>query len=373
MPTARRIERENNLSLSELVESVAKLRVSVLPDFFLDRIISVQSLTTLWKQANAKAAAGGGNLRGYSQTEVRGGNATNLAYALASLSARTRLFCIGDEFVLAATMNHPPSLQVRVIKGRPGFTAALEVPFKGRTANIMVSDVGDLVDFDGHELTSSDISALKRSDCIALVNWSANEKGNQLAKRVFSLKGRKARLNFLDPADLSGAEERIKPLKKILDTGLIDVISLNENEARILAKVLGVGITPRRYRPRDILKASASLHDALGVTVDIHTPAGSASTCDGQHAWAVSPGFVRGFVTGAGDLWDAGDVIGHLLRFTTDERLRFANACAYIYLSSGRFRPPNLSDVTRFLKAAAKDHSFVYRSGLRRVTTRGPF
>jgi len=349
MPTPLRIERENNLRLSDLAPRVQKLRVSVLPDFFLDRIISVPSLTALFKEAKAKAAAGGGNLRGYSQTEVHGGNATNLAFALATLSARTRLYCIGDVLTHAATSKRPASLHVRILPGRPGFTVALEFPFKAKMVNVMVSDVGDLAYFNGSKLDRAAVSELRESDCIALVNWSANRGGNRLARRVFSARGRKARLNFLDPADLSGAEDRINALKKIVDAGLLDVISLNENEARILTRVLCVRKLPTAYGPRDVLRASTELHDALQVTVDIHTPIGGASTHDGYQAWGRSPGFVRGFVTGAGDVWDAGDIIGHLMHFAISDRLQFANACAYLYVSSGRARTPRLEEVTAFL------------------------
>jgi ribokinase len=349
MPTQRRIARENNLRLSDLAPKVRKLRVSVLPDFFLDRIISVPSLTGLFLEAKVKATAGGGNLRGYSQTEIRGGNATNLAFALAALSARTQLFCVGDALARAATSNRPANLRMRILPGRPGFTVALEFPFKARMVNVMISAVGDLAYFDGSKLDRNAISELRNSDCIALVNWSANRNGNRLTRRVFSLSRRKARLNFLDPADLSGAENRISGLKKIVDDGLIDVISLNENEARILTNALSVSKLPASYRPKDVVRASTELHDALQVSVDIHTPIGGASTHEGYQAWVQSPGFVRGSVTGAGDVWDAGDVIGHLLRFTTDDRLRFANACAYLYVSSRRARTPSLREVVAFL------------------------
>jgi len=349
IPTPHRNKRRNNLKLSDLERLISRLKVSVLPDFFLDRIISVPSISKLFKEAKAKAADGGGNLRGYSQRETHGGNATNLAYALALLSVRTSLFCVGDAFARVATANAPANCQVRVISGRPGLTVALEFPFKARMVNVMISDVGDVAHFDGRKFKRNDILALKEPDCIALVNWSANKSANALARKIFGINGRKAKLNFLDPADLSGAENRIRPLKRIIDEGLIDVISLNENEARILTRVLQTGRLPQRYRAEDVLRASARLHDALRTTVDIHTPIGSASTHNGQQGWAPALELVRGFVTGAGDVWDAGDIIGHLLPLNVGDRLRFANACAYLYLSSGGVRAPNLKEVECFL------------------------
>src|SRR5208337_4048668 len=84
-----------------LRERISKLTVSVLPDFFFDRLVLVPSLTNLFRQIELKAASGGGNLRGLIQTEVRGGNATNIAFALSSLSARTNLYCVGNSVTRA--------------------------------------------------------------------------------------------------------------------------------------------------------------------------------------------------------------------------------------------------------------------------------
>ena len=349
VPTPGRTERRNNLRLSDLHGRLSRLKVSVLPDFFLDRIISVPSLSRLFKQAESKAAAGGGSLRGYTQKETRGGNAANLAFGLASLSVTTILFCVGDEIARAAITHAPSNLQVRFIPGRPGLTAALEFPFGDRMVNVMISDAGDIADFDGRKLKRGDISSLETSDCVALVHWSANKKGNLLARKVFAGNRRKDRLTFLDPADLDGAGDRIKPLKKIIDDGLIDVISVNENETRILARFFSTRKLPYHYRPLDVLRASASLHDALQATVDIHTPICSASASSDGHACAQTQRLIGGVVTGAGDIWDAGDIVGHLIHANIDDRLNLANASAHVYVASGGARLPKLTDIQRVL------------------------
>ncbi len=333
-----------------LQERISKLNVSVLPDFFLDRIVSVPSIRNLFRRVESKAAAGGGNLRGLVQTEIPGGNAGNLAFALSSLSARTTLYCVGNAITRAVTSMQSSTCKVRVIEGQPGYTTALEFPFKGKQVNVMLSDVGDVADFDGQELTRNDIENLERSDCVALVNWSANRKGNDLAKRVLRLKGRPARLNFLDPADLQGAENRLRVLvKDIVENELLDVLSVNENEARIMMRVLSVGLLRRSYDSRDIMKACHVLHDSLQTTIDIHTPIGSATSTNEGETWSRSFGMLDGIVTGAGDVWDAGDIIGHLLNFVDRNRLLFANACAYICLQNKKTRYPNLREVTDFL------------------------
>jgi ribokinase len=332
-----------------LRKRISDLRVSVLPDFYFDRIVRVPSFRALIRQVELKAASGGGNLRGLFQTEVKGGNATNLAYALSSLSARTNLYCVGNSLTRAVLSTHPAGCKVRVIEGRPGYTMALEFRFKQKPVNIMFSDVGDISNFDGRELTRHDTMTLRKSDCVALVNWSSNAKGTELARRVFGLSDREGRLNFIDLADVAGAESRVRTLaRNILDQGLVDVISLNENEARIIARTLSIGGLRRSYDRRDVLRVSNLLHNSLRVVVDVHTPIGSASSTNQEDVWVDSFGKVSGFVTGAGDVWDAGDIIGHLLSFNAEDRLRFANACAHLYLTNKNARLPTLREVAHF-------------------------
>jgi ribokinase len=329
----------------DLASRVSGLKVCVLPDFFLDRIVSVSSLRGLYERLELKALSGGGSIRGIVQAEIKGGNATNLAYALSRLSVRTTLFCVGDSLARASLSSHPPGCRVRVIDGRPGYTVAVEFPFDGRHVNVMLSDVGDIARFDGRQLTRPDLAALRRSDCVAIVNWSANAKGNELARNVFGLTGRKGRLNFLDPADFSGTGTRLKGLaQNIINKGLLDVLSLNENEARVMAHTFAASRLRRSYDRHDIVRVSRLLHNSLSVKIDIHTPIGSASSTDEGDAWADSFGRISGFVTGAGDVWDAGDIIGHLLGSRIVDRLRFANACAHLCLSHKKARLPTFRE-----------------------------
>jgi len=328
----------------------SEFKVSVLPDFYFDRMISVPSLERLFRQVKLKGVSGGGNLRGFFQIERRGGNATNLAYALATLSVHTRLYCVGDENAQAALVNPPRNCRVKVIPGKPGYTTALEFSLKDKRVNVMISDVGDIDGFDGQRLQHDDILSLERSDCVALVNWSSNRKGNALARKVFGLKDRKRRLNFLDPADLTGAEGRVKILvKEIIGRDLIDVVSLNENETRIMARTLSAGRLPKYYSRQDLARVSAILQDVLRVTLDVHTPIGSMSSTKQGQTWVGAYGKIAGFVTGAGDVWDAGDIVGHLVNLQAQDRLRFANACAYLYLRSRPRRMPTLGQTKKFL------------------------
>jgi ribokinase len=289
-------------------------------------------------------------LRGYKQKEIKGGNATNLAFALSSLSVKTDLFIVGDDVARGFTMSRPEGCNIHVIDGTSGYTIAIEFPYKGRNVNVMVSDVGDVAEFSGDRLSSVDTKTISDSSCIALLNWSSNKRGNDLAELVFSLPKRKGRLNFLDPADLAGTEDRIDALiKRIIRRDLLDVFSMNENEARILSARLSSKL-PSNYSVDNIKKTARSLNDVLNIIVDIHTPQGCASAIEGEVFWAESFGKIEGTVTGAGDVWDSGDIVGHLLKLEHQKRLQLANTCAYLYLSNKNTRPPSLNAVEKFLE-----------------------
>ena len=105
----------------------------------------------------------------------------------------------------------------------------------------------------------------------------------------------------------------------------------------------------RPYDSHDIIKGSRLLHDFLQTTVDVHTPVGSATSTDEGETWSSSFRTVDGLVTGAGDVWDAGDIIGHLLNLEDEDRLRFANACAYLYVRNRKTSYPTLREVASFL------------------------
>jgi ribokinase len=56
-------------------------------------------------------------------------------------------------------------------------------------------------------------------------------------------------------------------------------------------------------------------------------------------------------VTGAGDVWDAADLIGYLTDLTPEERLFLANGAAGLYVSIESAMPPRKDEVLDFLKS----------------------
>ncbi|MFB3043565.1 MAG: PfkB family carbohydrate kinase, partial [Nitrososphaerales archaeon] len=143
-----------------------RYEVSVLPDVFLDRIVTVGSIDSFFKSAKEKVSIGGGSMRGFKEQEIIGGNAANVAKALAALGVNVNLFVVGDGFaesILRWYFSYYPNAKVFVSKGRPGYTVALEFLEGDKHANVMVSDMGDVDDFDGSAFSEKDLELIARS------------------------------------------------------------------------------------------------------------------------------------------------------------------------------------------------------------------
>jgi ribokinase len=56
------------------------------------------------------------------------------------------------------------------------------------------------------------------------------------------------------------------------------------------------------------------------------------------------------FVTGAGDVWDAANLLGYLANLNPLERLGFANAAASLYVGNSLGIPPTMDEVLSFVK-----------------------
>ena len=50
-------------------------------------------------------------------------------------------------------------------------------------------------------------------------------------------------------------------------------------------------------------------------------------------------------LTGAGDTWDAADIVGYLAGLHPQERLLFANCCASLYVRNPNGEPPTMNNV----------------------------
>ena len=313
--------------------------ITVLHDFFIDRIIKIENIEEFFVLIKEKTKYGGGSIRGIATTQFEGGNSVNIAYCLGKLGFDVDLFTITDD---SSNMNLKyffgdlPKVKLHLSYGKPGYTTSLEIrnSIDFNDSNIMISDVGGNSDFGPEKLgPHNDKEILNNSDAVILVNWASNWKGNELLKYVFQ-NSPKA-LHFVDPADIQTRSNEFCSLLRDPNS-MIDILSINENECNSLLFELELKNFSlcNKYSRKNIQLAIKGLAKKLGIFIDLHTRYGCAYSNGDEvyFAYNIKNIVVRN-LTGAGDSWDAADIIGHLIELPPQERLFFSNAFASFYIS----------------------------------------
>jgi sugar/nucleoside kinase (ribokinase family) len=150
-------------------------------------------------------------------------------------------------------------------------------------------------------------------------------------------------------------------IEKILKSSMIDVFSVNENEAVTYASRLEQTLSERGEHLKFgelAMEAARVLAKNLHARIDLHTTAFSASIRD--HTETVVPAFKVKVLraTGAGDAWAAGNVIGDKNGLSDECRLLLANSIAACYLSDSEGKHPTWEKLSAFLnqKSAVLQH-----------------
>lgn len=320
--------------------------VGVMHDFFVDRLVHSSSVSRLFGVAVAKERSGGGSVHGVPQEDVRGGNAVNLAHALARLGAKVLLITHSDgehSKIITESFKGLPA-EVRIKQLAPGLTVALE-----GSVNVMLSESGGAGRFPPSQLNEDDWESLERSRAVCSVNWAANRYGTDLLQALRRRLGGKTTI-FLNPADVRDRFEDYRRLVAIMRRRkLIDWVSLNEYEAASTVRALG-------RRESGLRSACARMASELGIKVDVHTER-EVYTSTGAGVVARKTKHIRPKrLTGAGDVWDAASVFGFLHGMGDGRRLEFANTAARLYVGAKKPVPPTLSDVNRALRASLLEH-----------------
>jgi ribokinase len=335
------------------VEIIEKLRhlstigsIVVMHDFFVDRIIRLESKENLFGALSEKAKVGGGSVRGIPTTDVKGGNAVNVAYCLAKLGAKVSLFTVADEIgsiMIRQTFSQfGDKVTLRIANGRTGLTTCFEFPHEDTRVNVMVSDIGDNESFGPERLSSEEDKAiLKNADGVMVVNWATNVNGTELAE--FSFENSPSAFHFLDPADIETRKHDFRDsLAKL--SSLTDCLSINENECNSLANALGFGrVLGSVYSVEEVKGAAKRISESVGISTDLHTKVGAAWSNGKETAFAHAIKVDAKRLTGAGDTWDAADIIGYLAGLNPQERLLFANCCASLYIRDPNGEPPSMN------------------------------
>jgi ribokinase len=356
------------IKLVDIRETRDQPQVTILPDFFVDRIIEVSDYPVFINDIPKKIIAGGGSMRGYSSVDIKGGNAVNMAYSLAKLDVRVELFTIADEIGSAILhsvfLPFKANVNLNITKGKHGLSTVFEfLNSSSSPSNVMVSDVGDNDNFGPELIQSQKVQTILRSsDAVIMTNWASNLRGTDLLDYVFA--NSPTSVHFLDPADI---EKRCFEFINVIKnrSNLIDFLSINENEYNLIIEALKSVIEfnestllafDSNLYPNNInafCESAKLLSNFVNLTVCIHTTKGSVISNGHESLFvdSIVPSKID-IVSGAGDSWDAGFIYGHLFGFTTIEKICFANLLSSLHVGNLFGDNPSLSEIIDYIKSS---------------------
>lgn len=350
---------EELLHFLEHTKPAKKFSVVVMPDFFLDRLVTYEgNLKNISKAMAEVVERKGGSIHGVKQLELRGGNAANTAAALAALGAKVYPIISTSSLGLHMLKLYldPFKVDLSHVKtgGKMSFTTAIELIYEGERVNVMMSDLGSLSEFGLDHLTPEDFEVLRDADYVCIFHWAGTQReGTQLAEGVFDYVRKKGKgKTYYDTSDPTPKKEEVPRLvKEVLLGKLVDVFSVNENEAFCYASHLDEKLSSlkKKVKPDEFAKECARiLAKNLLARVDLHTTtfAGSFRSNSEVSVPAFRVPVLR--ATGAGDAWNAGNLFGDSLGLPDRPRLTLANAVAAYYISSSDGEHPTFSKLTDF-------------------------
>jgi ribokinase len=344
-----------------LQKKLKECKAIVMPDFFLDRLISLDWGTAEFLELVAEVSKRkGGSIDGISQTDLRGGNAINVASALANLGVEvTPLICtseFGMQQIKYHFKNTPIDLSHIKTSGNASITTALEFRNEDGKTNVMLRDLGSLATFGPANIDESDYELFENADYVCLFNWAGTVNfGTELAQAVFERAKRSGRSKtYYDTADPTPKNKEVPALmNKVLKTDKVDILSVNENEAIIYASMLDFNLEEKKEHlgfAESALEAARVLANHLSARIDLHTTAFSA-TLKGKREVLVPAFKVKALrATGAGDAWCAGNILGDHNGLSDECRLLLANAVSAYYLQDVDGQHPTKEKLADFIE-----------------------
>ncbi|OGS40314.1 MAG: hypothetical protein A3K77_07450 [Euryarchaeota archaeon RBG_13_31_8] len=331
-------------------KSLSDYHIVLLPDFFVDHFLTFNEFEENITKIEDIYKQGGGNIPGINQKISQGGNASNTALALAKLGFSSHLICRTNEFGLYL-LNYflgQKGVDLSLVKtdGKLAITTALE--FGKKHTNIMIGDTGSVSDFSFNILNEKDKELISKSDMVCVTNWNLNKMGTELAENLFKFAKKFDVRTFFDSGDPSSRKNEIPNLiNNVLSNTNLDILGLNELE---LSYYSGFEIKS----VDDIKKAINLLKKKVDARIDVHTVNFSYSA-DEKITFIPTPNIENKYrSTGAGDIWNAGNIFADLIKFDNDERLFFANCVACSYISSPEPIPPDTKNITDFISNILK-------------------
>jgi sugar/nucleoside kinase (ribokinase family) len=146
-------------------------------------------------------------------------------------------------------------------------------------------------------------------------------------------------------------------MEKVLKTRQVDILSVNENEAISYAVLLSSEISVKREKLRFdelAMESARILAKHLQARIDLHTTSFSA-TFTKKHETVVPAFKIKTLrATGAGDAWNAGNIIGDGNALSDECRLALANTVAACYLADPEGIHPTRQKLIKFIENSAK-------------------
>lgn len=353
--------------LQEFLSSKHKVcKVVVMPDFFLDRIVDLDWRLTKFAGAVSKVIERkGGSLDGIHQMDQKGGNSINTASALSNLGVTvTPIVCTnkyGNQLIKHHFNNTPIDLSHIKILDKASITTALEFRGPNQKINVMLRDIGALADFGPQNLDENDYKTIEQADYVCLFNWAGTlNHGTELAQTVFKraklLNGRTK--TYYDTADPNPNTQAIPTfLEKVLKNPTVDILSVNENEAITYANHLEKDFKEKKTQlsvTDYTLEAARILAKHLQARIDLHTANFSASIKGNQESVVPTFKIEALRATGAGDAWNAGNILADHNELSDECRLMLANAVSACYLSDQTGAHPSKLKLSNFIETTAQ-------------------
>lgn len=281
----------------------------------------------------AIARRGGGNLPVSAIEFKLGGNAANLAVALARLGAQVDLIAHTDELGHSLLQRAAAGTDLRTSGVRVGPKGSASLVLECGSSNVMLSHAGPVQDFGPECLTAEDWERIESADAVALVNWAQNRRGTALLRKLSSRLARRGTFLYLDTGDVRHRGSDVPALRRDRAAWKgVSAFGMNQNE-------LGA------FTDGTSVEDAQGLADELGTRIDLHTRHWAASVTGDSAVRVAADRTPARRLTGAGDAWNAGNLAGYLMHFGDRDRLGLAHRVATRYVTGASGLPPTAVEV----------------------------
>ena len=229
----------------------------------------------------------------------------------------------------------------------------------------MLRDLGSLSNFQSLYLNNKDYSTIENADYVCLFNWAGTRKhGTELAQQIFSRVKRNGRgKTYYDTADPNSNADKIPELvNKVLRADFIDILSVNENEAISYACFFDKQIKEKNGKKNSIetsLNAARFLAKKLAARIDLHTSKLSATITKKKEVYTKTFKIKPRKITGAGDVWNAGNIIADANSLSDTNRLILANALSACYIMDPKNKYPTKEALIEFIDKEFSNNLFL--------------